>query len=228
MTSDNKNGSRRGWTLEDYVNEAKQYPSLLKLKLSDRGLYRAFRKFPGELDKVFPPRARIERDTSEPSVRSEAAKYSTRKEFYEQDPDMYAAAVRMGIASDLGFPYICGFNDNAPAQLYVGNVRLNDGSTGAMLGITTRHIYSRFSLAEVERLSNTMSFKFDVGAKARKMEKYLKDRFKPFAVTCGLSPLRDKVGTSGEVLVGVTVQDILDALFSSGEDLPEPTAWPAL
>ena len=228
MTGENRKISRRGWGMDDYINEAKQYPSRLKLKLSDRGLYNAFNKFPGELDKIFPPQVRVEREISETSIRSEAAKYVTRKEFADHDPDMYKAALKMGIISNLGFPYLTGFNDNIPAQLYVGTVLLTDGSCGTMFGITTRHIYSRFSLAEVARLSNTLSFKFDAGIKARRLEKYLKDKFRPFAVECGLSPLRDKVGTSGEVLAGVSVQDVVNTLFSSGEDVPDPVGWPTL
>ena len=228
MNVESKKISRRGWGIEDYVNEAKQYPSRLKLKLSDRGLYNAFSKFPGELDKIFPPRVRIERDFSEASIRSEATQYSSKKDFSDHDPDMYMAAVRMGIISDLGFPHVSGFNDNLPAQLYMGHVRLTDGSTGAMFGITTRHIYSRFSLTDLTHLSDTLSLRFDIGLNARRLEKHLKDKFKPFSVACGLSPLRDKVGTSGEVLAGVSVQDLLDALLSSGEDVPTPTEWPAL
>lgn len=223
-----KKPSRRGWTLEDYQNEARQYPSRLKLKVSDWSLYTAFKRFPGELDKIFPPRIVVERDMSEAAIRSEATKYTSKKDFADYDPDMYRAALKIGITSNLGFPHSTGFNDNLPAQLYMGHVRLTDGSTGTMFGITTRHIYSRFSLTEVSQLSDTLSFKFDAGIKARRLEKYLKDKFKLFAVACGLSPLRDKVGTSGEVLAGVSVQDLLDALLYSGEDVPAPMEWPAL
>jgi hypothetical protein len=203
-----------------------KYPSKLKMRLTDESLYRAFRKFPGELDKIFPPRIPLAKNITEADVRTVAKKYSRRQDFYDCEVDMYEAAEKLGIVDDLGFVQRGGYKRDRIGALYAARLCLTTGEDAVLFGISNRHPYARYSLSDLEKLSDGVFYKFQMGGAARDAETHLKSVFKSSRAKCGQSPLQDKVGTSGEIVVGIPLDSVLSELSKHcGGVLPQAECW---
>ena len=217
----------RGWTLEDYKNEARQYPSKLKLRLSAPAVYNALRKFPGELETLFPPIVAPIRVINEASVREAAMKYRSRGEFADHDMRMHSAAVSLGIMESLGFPPLQGaYSQSTKMSLYMADIILVTGEPGVVFGITTRHPSARYPVSEAGLMSNKVFYRFEAGKGAADAEKHLRCVFSEAAIKSGESPLRDKSGTTGEILSGVPLSTLLSELSRHcGPSLPPCEIW---
>lgn len=197
----------RRWALQDLLNEASKYSSRAEMLRLNCGAHAAFSNFPGEIDKVFPPKYRYW--SKESDIRSEASKYRTKAEFVYGCISAYGAALQLGIIDELGFePAGPGFDTTEPAYLYITGIVLKCGDSGVMFGVTNRKLSNRYTTQEREHMFDLTAFWFDRGAQALELENLLRREFKKFAVSDGDSPLTFKKGTSGEILKGVPIHTV--------------------
>ena len=212
------------WDLDSLILEAQDYPSRRAFQDGSGGAYNAFRRFPGELDKIFPLRYKYW--GNEVDIRAEASKYRTKADFVYGCVSAYGAALGMGIIDDLGFESGgSGFDTTAPGFLYVTGIALTCGGDGTMFGVTNRTPTIRYTGIERAFMSDGSAYLFKVGADALRIETLLRRTFSEFAVIKGQSPLRDKQGTAGEILSGVPKCAVMSAIAEFHDDLPECQPW---
>lgn len=214
----------KSWTLEELILEAKKYESRAEFRTNAGGACMSFFKFPGELDKIFPPKYRYW--SNEDDIRKEASKYRTKAQFISGCVSAYGAALELGIIDDLGFlPGNCGFDTTSPAYIYLAELTLKDGKGGVMFGVTNRTPKGRYTRAERSFMKSLRAFLFEVGSDALKIETMLRREFSAFVVGEGQSPLLFKKGTAGEIVQDVSVDVVLDRLMSAHANLPEMEDW---
>jgi hypothetical protein len=85
----------------------------------------------------------------------------------------------------------------------VTDIRLKDNSYGILIGITNRHPKLRYSASSRKHMSDGLAFHFASGAEAKAIELKFKRKYKQFAVPVGLSPIPQKLGSTGEIISGV-------------------------
>lgn len=175
-----------------------------------------------DLDSLFPKRYVY---WDEAMVRAEARKYRTRSEFYRGCISGYGFAWTNDLLDDLGFEDAdFGFKSGSPAYLYIADITLVDRTDGTLFGITNNHPNYRYRKYEHQHLSNHTAFLFSTGSTAREVETAIKREFCSHKVVYGLSPLRDKSGTSGEILRGVDQSQIVKLVTHMCVDI-EATTW---
>ncbi len=201
----------RKWVLSDLLAVASKYSSRAEMLKLNSGAYAAFSNFPGEIDKIFPPKYRYW--SKESDIRAEASKYRTKAEFVCGCVSAYGAALQLGIIDELGFePAGPGFDTTEPAYLYITGIALKGVGSGVMFGVTNRRLSSRYTAQERTHMFDLTAFLFDRGAQALELENILRREFKKFAVSEGDSPLTFKKGTSGEILRGVPIHTVREHL----------------
>lgn len=154
---------------------------------------------------------------TEESVRSEAAKYSTKSEFKVGSYGAYMAALRFKIINDLGFaPGKYGYDSSKSSYMYIANIKLLDSNDGVLIGISNRCPTKRYTNRERYHIDSGHAYAFSNGTDALAIEKALKHMYLNNSITSDQCPLKDKLGTSGEVLVGVQRElveiSLLDAM----------------
>ena len=216
----------RGWTLDDFKEAVSKYKSLQGLKSLDKRLHSAFkRKFPEALDALFPPV--VSREITESEVRETARRFKCMHHFAQWEYGAYKAAEKLGILGDLGFRLKNARpGGGQEAAFYLATILLNDGSHGIILGVTSRHPGVRYSLSDLPYMTDRGFYLFMRASDASNLETRIKSKFLPFAVEWGDSPLEGKSGTSGEILKGVLMSDVIWEIESwVGEGLPKFEPW---
>lgn len=212
------------WSLEKLKLEATKFSSRVEFKGGAGGAYNALLRFHGELDKIFPLKYRYW--SNEADIRAEASKYRTKSEFVYGCVSAYGAALDLGIIDDLGFePGESGFDTQAPTYLYLTSLALTDGGAGVLFGITNRTPKVRYTLLERAFMGEGSAYLFQKGADALRIETSLRREFLEFAAIRGQSPLRDKLGTAGEILSGVPLEFVMEALSTYCTELPPREPW---
>ena len=196
------------WSLPHLIAEAQKYETRLEFLNNRVGAYAAFKRFPGELDRLFPAARMSWVDESD--VRAEASKYRQKSEFQKGCGSAYYAALRMGIIDDLGFDRgKGGFDRTLGAYLYVAELFLTSGEPGVLLGITNRTPRDRYMSYDRVLITKRHSYWLEDGGKAREMENELRALLRGHWISRVDSPLTKKSGTTGEVLSGVSVESVV-------------------
>ena len=196
-------------TIEHARYIAQQYPTEMQMRILAPDAYRVLWQLPGLLDQCFSPPPRV-RPKDEASIRARAKHYEMIRDFREYECAMYDEAVRLGILYDLGLtPPPTPTKDKQNVAWYAAMLLLNDGELALLFGVTCQHPISRYAFLDHLRLDHKVFYRFQNGSDACEVEKHLKKKFKPLAARRGQSPIKDKPGTSGEIVLGVSVADAL-------------------
>src|SRR5574340_546018 len=175
-----------------------------------------------DIDALFPKRYVY---WNEEKVRAEARKYKTKSEFNRGCVSAYGFAWANGLLDDLGFEDAeLGFRAGSPAYLYLADIDLVDRTGGLLFGITNNHPNYRYKKYEHQHLSNHTAFLFSTGSAARGVETAIKRQFHAYWIPHGLSPMRDKSGTNGEILRGVSQMQVIDLVVQHCGDIDQ-TMW---
>ena len=201
------------WSVKELVEEALKYDSRDAFQTGNGAalafLYRHHRDL---LHELFPPRKVT---WTEDMVRAEAAKYKTKAEFISGNVGAYGYALRTGIIDDLGFASgSCGFQTTKAATFYLSELLLKNNRTAVLFGITNRAAALRYTKYEQRGMRNKVSLQFQIGADALRLETELRRATRGLTIERGLSPLRDKLGTGGEILTGVRFNAIYTMVMS--------------
>ena len=212
------------WWTEDLVREeALKYDSKLEFGKFCVGAYEyALRE--GFINELFEDKYRWWK--TEEAIRDEASKYSTKSEFIKGCPGAYKAARRFGILDDLGFtPGAYGYDSSTLGYLYIADIRLTDSSDGVLIGIANRSPFKRYRVSEQEHISNGNFYVFANGSHALSIEGALKRHYISKSITREQCPLKDKLGTSGEILTGVQRSLVEITLLDTMRDFSFDYEW---
>lgn len=200
------------WSIDELVEEAGKYESRDAMKQGNCGAMAALYKHPDLLESLFP--AKYVKWT-EDLVRAEAAKYRTKADFIYSNVGAYGYASSLGILDDLGLETgTCGFQTTKKAVFYLSELLLINKQVGVLFGITNRRASTRYTKYEQRAMRNKVALTFEKGSDALRLETSLRRSTKDLTIRRGLSPLRDKLGTSGELLVGVKFEAIYRMVMS--------------
>lgn len=216
--------SNSPYTRDELLDLARQCSSRFEFRRRFGGAYAvACYQFPDVLDEALPLIYSYWSDESD--VRKEASKYLTKSEFVRGSVSAYQSALRMGIIDDLGFVEgACGFQTTKPAYLYITELSLKNGERSVMFGITNNLPSKRYRRREQSHMGDRLAFMFNKGSTALSIETALKRKTKGSHVPAGASPLFEKSGTSGEIVVGYSLPDLVT--FISGlADSARRTDW---
>lgn len=202
----------RPWHPDELIAEALKYESRDAMKSGNCAAMAALYKKPDLLESLFP--AKYVKWT-EALVRAEAAKYKTKADLIYNSVGAYGYARRIGILDDLGFDTATsGFQTTKSAMFYLSEILLINKQPGVLFGITNRSASTRYTKREQRQMRNKVVLTFEKGQDALSLETSLRRHTKDLTISRGLSPLRDKLGTGGELLVGVKFDAIYRMVMS--------------
>ena len=203
---------------------AKDFVSRSAFKKSFGGAYREAQRL-GIIDDLFD---RVQSVWTHESVRNEAAKFVSRTEFHVQSSGAYEYALKHGLLDDLGYAHTqFTFSNAYPANLYIVNTLLTDGSPAIMFGVTNKHRPNkRYNKVDTDKMSARVAYRFPTGKEARAVESSLKAHFADHHITTGLSPFDEKKGTTGEILYATAGRENIEKfIMEKHPDGCESFAW---
>jgi hypothetical protein len=214
---------RTWWTESSVREESLKYSGKREFNSGSPGAYE-YASREGFLNELYDDKYRWWK--TEESVRGEAVKYGTKSEFRAGNFSAYQAALRLGIINDLGFTSgKYGYNSSKLGYLYIANIRLRDSNDGVLIGIANRSPAKRYNINEQRSISSGHVYVFSNGSDALAVEGSLKRRYINKSISRDQCPLREKLGTSGEVLTGIQRELVEIALLDAMRELGFDYDW---
>lgn len=208
--------AKQFWDHDSVAEEALKYAGKADFGNGCVGAYEYALRH-GMLDTLFDDKYQCWK--TEDAVRAEAAKYRTKSEFRKGCTSAYGAASRMGILNHLGFKSgRYGYDSTKVGNIYVASIRLADSTDGVLFGITNRHPSKRYTLWEQEFMFDRRVYTTLNGLDAVKIETTLKRLFVDRKIESVQCPLAAKLGTSGEIIKGVSRSLVEIAMLDLSRD----------